>query len=344
MKTNDGRTLSLDTLEFVRKRAIELFKEGYNRTKIADMLGVNRVSVGTWIKIYKEHGLTGLELKKPGRKTGSGRRLTPDQEKDIQKMIRDKMPDQLKLPFALWNRRAIQALIKEQFNIELPTRTINHYLKRWGFTPQRPIKRAYEQNPKKVQEWLDDTYPTIKERAEAEDAEIHWGDETGVSNDCNYGRSYAPKGETPVVRRNAQRFATGMISSITRQGKTRFMCYQGAMNSQIFLRFLKRLVKDSPKKIYLIVDNLPVHHSKPVKKWLEENSEYIEIFFLPSYSPQHNPDEYLNRDLKQSIANKPPARNKNQLKRQVISHMKSIQKLPNRVKSYFKNPNVTYAK
>ncbi len=344
MKTNDGRTFKLDTLDFVRKRAIELYKQGYNRGVIAEILGVNRNSVGTWIKIYKKHGLKGLELQKPGRKIGSGRRLSPEQEQDIQKMIRDKMPDQLKLPFALWNRRAIQALIKEQFKIELPTRTINHYLKRWGFTPQRPIKRAYEQNPKKVQEWLDDTYPTIKERAVAEDAEIHWGDETGVSNDCNYGRSYAPKGETPVVRRNAQRFATGMISSITRQGKTRFMCYQGAMNSQIFLRFLKRLIKDSPKKIFLIVDNLPVHHSKPVKKWLDDNSEYIEIFFLPSYSPQHNPDEYLNRDLKQSIANKPPARNKNQLKRQVISHMKSIQKLPNRVKSYFKNSNVAYAK
>ena len=344
MKTNDGRKLKLDTLEYVRKRAIELFKEGYNRGEIADILGVTRLSVGKWVKIYKEHGLKGLSLQKPGRKVGTGRRLNLEQEKTIQKMIREKMPDQLKLPFALWNRRAIQALIKEQFEITLPTRTINHYLKRWGFSPQRPIKRAYEQNPKKVQEWLDITYPTLKERAKDEDAEIHWGDETGVSNDCNYGRSYAPKGETPVVRRNAQRFSTGMISSVTRQGKTRFMCYQGAMNSHIFLRFLKRLIKDSPKKVFLVVDNLPVHHSKPVKKWLEENSEQIELFYLPSYSPEQNPDEYLNRDLKQSIASKPPARNKNQLKKQVISHMKSIQKLPERVKSYFKNPNVSYAK
>ncbi len=259
-------------------------------------------------------------------------------------MICDKMPDQMKLPFALWTRRAIQALIKEQFDIDLPTRTINHYLKRWGFTPQRPIKRAYEQNPKKVQEWLEVSWPTIKERAQNEDAEIHWGDETGVSNDCNYGRSYAPKGKTPVVRRNAKRFTTSMISSITSQGKARFMCYQGAMNSQIFLRFLKRLVKDSPKKIFLIVDNLPVHHSKPVKAWVADHSQEIELFYLPSYSPEQNPDEYLNRDLKQSIASKPPARNKNQLKKQITSHMKSIQKLPERVKSYFKNPNVAHAR
>jgi len=344
MKTNDGRNLKPAALEYVRKRAIELFEQGYKRNKIAEILGVNHNTVGVWVKRYKELGPDGLSLKKRGRKFGSGRRLSADQEKAIQEMIRDKMPDQLKLPFALWNRRAIQALIKEQFKIELPKRTINHYLNRWGFTPQRPIKRAYEQNPKKVREWLDAAYPGIKERADDENAEIQWGDETGVSNDCHYGRSYAPKGQTPVVSRNARRFSISMISSVTRQGKTRFMCYQGAMNSQIFLRFLKRLIKDSPKKVFLIVDNLPVHHSKPVKKWLEENSEYIEMFFLPSYSPQHNPDEYLNRDLKQSIAAKPPARNKNQLKRQVVSHMKSIQKLPHRVKSYFKNPNVVYAK
>jgi transposase len=344
MKPNDGRKLQPAALEFVRKRAIELFEQGYKRNKIAEILGVNHNTVGAWVKKYKEHGSNCLALKKRGRKLGSGRKLSPGQEKTIQDMICDKMPDQFKLPFALWNRRAIQTLIKEQFNIDLPKRTINHYLKRWDFTPQRPIKRAYEQNPKKVQMWLDATYPCIKERADAENAEIHWGDETGVSNDCHYGRSYAPKGHTPVVRRNAQRFSISMISSITRQGKIRFMCYQGAMNSQIFLRFLKRLIKDSPKKVFLIVDNLRVHHSSPVKKWLEDNYEYIELFFLPSYSPEHNPDEYLNRDLKQSIAAKPPARNKNQLKRQIVSHMKSLQKLPIRVKSYFKNPNVIYAK
>lgn len=343
MKTNDGRKLKRDVLEYIRKKAIELFKQGHNRREIADFLGVNRNTVGSWIKIYNERGFSGLKSRKPGRKVGAGRRLSPDQEKTIQKTICDKMPDQLKLPFALWTRRAIQAFIKEQFDIDLPTRTINHYLKRWGFTPQRPMKRAYEQNPKKVQQWLEIDYPTIKDRAENEDAEIHWGDETGVSNACNYGRSYAPKGETPVVRRNAQRFSASMISSITSQGKVRFMCYQGALNSQLFLRFLKRLIRDSPKKIFLIVDNLPVHHSKPVKTWLAEHEKDLELFYLPSYSPEQNPDEYLNRDLKQSVAARPPARNKNQLQKQISSFMKSVQKWPNHVKSYFKNPNVAYA-
>ena len=343
MKTNDARYLKLDVLDHVRKQAIQFFEKGHNRGQIADLLGVSRNSVGVWVKIYQQHGLKGLKLKKPGRRVGSGRRLTPEQEQAVQKMIRDRMPDQLKLPFALWTRRAIQTLIKEQFGLTMPTRTINHYLRRWGFTPQRPIKRAYEQNPEKVQEWLKESYPAVQQRAENENAEIHWCDETGISNECNYGRSYAPKGQTPVVRRNARRFSTGMISSITRQGRVRFMCYEGALNSQLFLRFLKRLVRDSPKKVFLIVDNLKVHHSKLVKAWLDEHAGEIELFYLPSYAPEHNPDEYLNRDLKQSVAAKAPARNKNKLKEQVTVHMKSIQKLPARVKSYFKNPNVLYA-
>ncbi|MCB9500698.1 MAG: IS630 family transposase [Deferribacteres bacterium] len=343
MKENDGRYLKLDTLHYVRKQAIKLFKQGKNRGQIAEILGVNRNSVGTWVKLYQAHGMQALKLEQPGRKTGSGRRLNADQEKAIQKMIYDKMPDQLKLPFALWTRQAIQQLIKEQFGIELPVRTINHYLHRWNFTPQRPIKRAYEQNDKKVQEWLHSSYPAIDERAKQENAEIHWGDETGISNQCNYGRSYAPKGQTPVVRRKANRFSTSMISSITKRGKVRFMCYQGAMNSDIFLRFLKRLVKDSHKKVFLIIDNLPVHHSKPVKEWLADNLDKIELFYLPSYSPERNPDEYLNRDLKQNVANKPPAKNKEQLKSQIISHMKAIQRKAEHVKTYFKNPNVAYA-
>ncbi len=254
------------------------------------------------------------------------------------------MPDQLKLPFALWTRKAIQQLIKEQLGLQLPVRTINHYLHRWNFTPQRPIKRAYEQNDKKVQEWLQSSYPAIDERAKLENAEIHWGDETGISNECNYGRSYAPKGKTPVIRRSAKRFSTSMISSITKLGKVRFMCYQGGMNSKIFLRFLKRLVKDSHKKVFFIVDNLPVHHAKLVKNWVVENHDKIELFYLPSYSPERNPDEYLNRDLKQNVANKPPARNQEQLKSQVSSHMKSIQKKAKQVKTYFKNQYVAYAK
>jgi len=159
------------------------------------------------------------------------------------------MPDQLKMPFALWTRRAIQTLIKEQFRIKIPIRSIGNYLDRWGYTPQKPLKRAYEQNPQKVQAWVEKEYPIIQNRAKAENGEIHWSDETGISSESNYGRSFSPKGITPIVRRTASRFSASMISSITNQGTVRFMCYESAMNSQTFLRFLKRLIKTIPKSI-----------------------------------------------------------------------------------------------
>ena len=175
------------------------------------------------------------------------------------------------------------------------------YLKSWGFTPQKPKKKAYEQNSKSVNKWLEDEYPKIKKQAKKENAEIHWADETGIKNTSQYGRSYAPKGKTPVKETLAKRLSLNMISTVTNQGKVRFMTYKGTMNSQRFVIFLKRLIKGANRKLFIILDNLKVHHSKIVKKWVEENKNKIALFYLPSYSPELNPDEYLNNDLKSGI-------------------------------------------
>jgi len=342
MKT-DGRQLTNETLAHLRKQAVQLHKKSKKILEIADIVGVSRNTVGIWLKKYESDGLRSLQNKKRGRKYGEQRTLTKEQEREVQKLIQDKTPDQLKMAFALWNRKAIKELIFRLYSIVMPIRTVGDYLKRWGFTPQRPLKRAYEQSPAKIQKWLTEKYPTITKRAKLEGAEIHWGDETGMKNDSNYSRGYAPAGQTPILRQNAKRFSMSMISSVTNQGKVRFMCYDGAMNADIFINFLKRLIKDNNQKIFLIIDNLRVHHSKLVNAWLQEYKDQIELFYLPAYSPERNPDEYLNRDLKVSVANKAPVRNKEQLKKQLISHMRKIQKLPNRVKSYFKNQYVQYA-
>ena len=192
--------------------------------------------------------------------------------------------------------------------VELPLRTITDYLKRWGFTPQKPAKRAYEQNPKAVQQWLDSAYPEIVARAKQEKAEIHWGDETGVQSDAYNTKGFSPKGKTPVIRLNAKKSSLNMVSAITNQGKVRFMLYQETMTTQVFIKFLSRLVKDAKRKVFLILDNHRVHHSKIVKEWLEQHKGQIELFFLPSYSPELNPDEYLNGNLKQKIRSGMPAR------------------------------------
>jgi transposase len=343
MKKTDGRHLSEQTLEHLRKQAVVLNKKGKIQSEIAESFGVSRVTIGTWLKKHRHHGKKAFKSEKRGRKFGEKRTLTIEQETRIQRIIQEKTPDQLKMPFALWNRNAIKELIQSLYGIDMPIRTVGEYLSRWGFTPQRPLKRAYEQRPEEVKKWLNDQYPDIANRARSEDAEIHWGDETGLSSNSNYSRGYAPRGQTPVLHQNAKRFSMSMISSVTNRGKIRFMCYNGAMNAELFVRFLKRLTKDQPRKIFLIVDNLKVHHSKVVQEWLEEHHDNIELFFLPPYAPEKNPDEYLNRDLKLSLSNKSLARNQDQLKKQLVSHMRKIQKLPKRVKSYFKNHNVLYA-
>lgn len=212
------------------------------------------------------------------------------------------------MPFALWNRAAVGQLVQAQCDVKLPVRTVGHYLKRWGFTPQKPIKKAYEQRPEAVRQWLDDEYPAIAARAKQEGAEIHWGDETGLRSDDVRGRGYAPKGQTPVVRVTNKREGLSLISTVTNQGKVRWKVFEGALNATLLTDFFKRLIKDAGRKVFVILDNLKVHHARVVKQWLALHTEQIEVFYLPSYSPELNPDECLNADLKAAVTTQAPAR------------------------------------
>lgn len=341
MKKSDGRKLDDSTRTFLKRRAKELYKTGKSYREIGEVLGLHLNTIARWLNPNRGINATGFKTR--GRKTGEQRTLTNEQETLIMKLIRDKTPEQVKLPFALWTRKAIRDLISRLFGVKIPIRTMGEYLKRWGYTPQRPLKRAYEQRPKEIQEWLDARYPEIRARAKRENAEIHWGDETGVNNQDNYGRSYSPKGQTPVIRMRAKHHSLSMISAITNQGTVRFMVYKGGMNVDIFKRFLGRLIKDAYRKVYLIVDNLRVHHSYALDEWLEEHKDDIELFFLPSYAPERNPDEYLNNDLKKSIENRPVVASAQELAKNVVSHMRALQKLPERVMAFFNHHSVAYA-
>ena len=339
----DARKLSQEVQEEKRKQAIRLYKTGKRYKEIAGLVEVHFETVGKWVRAYQSGGIKEITSKTKGRKPGVFKHLTPEQEKRIQKLIIDKTPDQMKMTYALWTRKAVMALIKEKTGVKLAIRTVGTYLSQWGFTPQKPLRNAYEQSPVKVKKWLDDDYPAIKEKAKKEGAEIYWGDETGMRSDCQHGRGYAPKGKTPVIKLSARRTSTNMISAISNQGKVRFQIYDGRMNAQQLIEFLKRLIKDAKRKVILILDNLRVHHANLVREWLEKHSEKIEVFYLPPYSPELNPDEYLNCDLKAGVHSKKPARNKKQLKAKVLSHMRMLQKQPDRVKKYFKHPKISYA-
>ena len=343
MEKTDTRKLKPEVQQELRKQAIRLRKAGRTYKEIGKIVGVHPTNVCKWWKAYTKEGAKGIKHKQRGRPKGSNRTLSPTQEREIRLSIKDRCPDQLKLPFCLWTRHAVQLLIKQLYSIQMPIRTVGEYLKRWGFTPQKPITRAYEKNPKAVKQWLNETYPSIAQRARKEKAEIHWGDETGLLNNAYYHRSYAPVGKTPAIRLPAKRERISMISSVTNQGKVRFMLYDQAMNSQTLIKFMNRLIKDTDRKIFLILDNLRTHHSAPVKQWLDQRKEEIEVFFLPSYSPELNPDEYLNRDLKLNVHKNKPARTRSELKKKAIGHLRKLQKLPKRVMSYFKEPSIAYA-
>ena len=232
-------------------------------------------------------------------------------------------------------------LIERECGIQLSVRGVGNYLKRWGFTPQKPIKKAYEQRPEAVQKWLGGAYPLIEQRARTEGGEIHWGGETALFNTDIRGRSYAPAGKTPVV------FAVGgtrqklsMIATVT---NPRWMIIDESFNTDRLIEFLEALIKDAGKKVFLILDNLRIHHSKPVKAWMAQRQDRIELFYLPSYSPELNPEERLYADLKHAIRSRVPARTKAKLKTAATEHMRKLAQSPERVKAFFQDSHVKYA-
>lgn len=279
MEKRDARKLSTEAQQELRELAIRLRESGKKYKEIAEIVHVQPTTICSWYKTYQREGKKALKIKKRGRPSGTCMTLNDNQSKQIKKTIQDKCPDQMKFPFALWTRKAVQTLIKDLYKIDMPIRTVGEYLKRWNFTPQKPLRKAYKQNPKAVKAWLDEEYPAILKKSKKEKTEIHWGDETGLCNDSYHGSSYAPRGKTPAIKLHPRCQPVNLISSVTNQGKVRFIIYKDKMNSQTMIQFMKRLIKDSKRKVFLILDNLKVHHSHIVKDWVKEHADEIELFF-----------------------------------------------------------------
>ena len=343
METLDARKHNQQTQYELRKQLVRLRKQGITNKAAAKLVGISASHGSTIWQRYQRGGINAIKPGIRGRQVGAKRTLSLEQEGILQKLLVDKNPLQLKLPFALWTRDAVRLVIKQRFGLSIPLRTISDYLHRWGFTPQKPTKRAYEQDPKRLEQWLKTEYPEITASAKKEKAEIHWGDETGINSEGYNVKGFAPKGKTPVLQLTAKRNKINMISSITNRGKVRFMLYRETMTAKVLIKFMSRLVKDAPRKVFLILDNLRVHHSKVVQKWLMANQETIKVFFLPPYSPEVNPDEYLNGDLKQRIRSGIPAKTVNDLCKKTRSFMKLLQCRPKHVMNYFKHPKIVYA-
>lgn len=342
MEKIDLRHVSRETREIIRKQVVSLLKKGKRHADIAEDLGISKIAVDKISRAYKAKGSACIKEKTRGRKFGDKRQLNPEQEKEIRQILIDKNPDQLKLSFMLWTRAAVCQLIKNKYGITITLRNMSEYLKRWGMTCQRPTKKAYFQDNVKLNTFMHETYPEIVKQAKKEDAVIMWGDETGINNQEYNVRGFSPKGVTPEIASFSKMEKINMISAIDNYGSCRFMCYDTNMTQQLFINFLERLIHDSDRKVLFIVDNLKVHHGKIVKEWLSCHKNELELFFTSPYSPEINPDEYLNHNLKQDIHSGIIPHTKEKIQKKVEAFMRSLQEDGSRVRALFNHKKLAY--
>lgn len=341
MREHDTRHLSPDAQEALRRRVVRAVEAGATQAEAARVFGVSRQSVNAWLKKQSLGGAAALRSGKRGRPPQS--RLSPREEAKVVRMIADRCPDQLKLPFALWTREAVQRLLASRCGVGVSVWTVGRYLKRWGFTPQKPLRRAYEQDAQAVARWLKREYPSIRRWARNCGAEIHWGDEMGLRSDHQAGRSWGLKGRTPVIPGTGQRFGCNMLSTVTNRGKLFFMVFRGRFTAGVLIGFLRRLVRQVKAKTFLIVDRHPAHRSKALQRWLDKHAQRIQIFYLPPYSPELNPDELLNQDVKTNAVGRRRPENQGEMVADVRAYLRSTQRQPHIVRSYFRASHVRYA-
>ena len=345
MEKIDARKLTPREIAEKRKIVVKLREKGVSNNEVAEIVGISPQTTSLYYSNYKKYGKDSFKVKHAGRPKKVGKKLTDEQEQKIIRMLIDKTPKQLQFKFALWTREAVRQLINHEIGIELPISTVGEYLRRWQFTSKKPIKRAYERKDAQTKQWLEEEYPKIKKQAKKENADIWWADETSCVSMPTNLKGYAPIGSKnkPVLEHPARKFRINMISAITNTGKSMFALYDESINVDRFIDFMQRVIDSSDKKVYLIVDNLRVHHAKLVTAWIKEHEEQIAIFYLPPYSPEFNPDEYLNQDYKRNANKDNIPTNVKELRENTLAHMNSLQDNPEKVANFFKHPSVCYA-
>lgn len=339
MKTNDARRLDHRTLTELRKRAVASVQDGQSPEVVAKALGINRVTMYGWLARYRNGGWESLNARKRG---GRPSKLDGKTMRWIYQTVTMKNPLQMKLTFALWTAKMIGQVISKRFGVKLSKASVYRLLVQLGLSPQRPVWRAYQQKPQEVQQWLNEEYPRIRSMARRMKAQIFFGDEAGVNSDHHAGTTWAVKGKTPVVSSTGARFRLNMISAVSAQGEFRFMTVIGGVGAAQFIDFIKRLIHGTHRMVFLIVDGHPAHKARSVKRFIESVKDHFRLFFLPPYSPELNPDERLWNDLKNNAIGQKTITAPKQMHRAVISHLRFIQKSPDRVRSYFNNEATKY--
>jgi transposase len=344
MTDEDARSLPGAAQAALRKRAVRVVLDGMTQAEAARVFGVHPNAVNRWIKRYREGGWDGLSERRRGRRAGEQPVLAAPQQQEVIALVRESTPDQLGLPGFLWTRDAVGELITQRYGRWLARTTVGGYLRRWGFSPQKPQHRALEQNPAAVARWLATEFPAIRAQAKREGGVVLWLDEMGVRSDAAAGRSWAPIGQTPVIKRTGKRFGVNMLSAISNAGRLRFRLFTGSFNGPVFIDFLGRLLRDcGGRKVHLIVDGHPVHHAKLVSAWVGRHAERIELHFLPGYSPELNPVELLNHDVKANAAGRRRPRSAGELREELHGYLRRRQRQPAVLIRFFEHPTTRYA-
>jgi transposase len=338
----DARRLSSAAQEDLRRRAVAAVQAGHSQAAVSTVLGVSPKTVWRWMDAVRRKGPVALKTGKRGRRPGEQKALDPKQETRLRKAVLGKYPDQVALPGLVWTRPQVRQLVRNWFGIGLSLVTIGKYLRSWGLSPQKPIRRAYEQDPEAVARWLAEQYPAIEARARKEKAIILWLDQTGLRSDSSVGKGWAPVGQAPVVPKTGKRFGINVMAAISNKGELYFTCYRGSFTGPVFLTYLQRLARQVDRKIHLIVDRHPVHRRVSVRDWLAENVDSIEMHLLPGYAPELNPVELLNGDVKRHVAQANPG-TVAELKAAASAHLRRRQNQPHLVKTLFRKPEVRYA-
>jgi transposase len=339
MRETDGRRLKHEVLEKLRIRAVRQIEDGESPEVVIKALGMNRRTIYKWIALYREGGIAGLKARPL---SGRPLKLSGAMLRWIFKTVTTKNPLQLKFVFALWTREMVRNLIEKQYGIKLSVVSVGRLLKKLGLSCQKPLMRAFQQDPVVVQQWIEEDYPRIKQLARRQKAEIYFEDEAGIRSDHHFGTTWGMKGTTPVVKTTGARFSMNMISAITSKGKMKFMTYSGKMKAAVFCEFLKRLIHNAPTKIFLILDGHPVHRSSQVKKFVQSTKEKLRLFYLPPYSPELNPDELVWNNVKSKIG-RSTIKGPDDFQEKVRYYLRSLQCNPEKICGFFQEPNLRYA-
>lgn len=323
-----------------------MLEAGFSQVEVAEALAVGERQVRRWQKRFRQGGWKALAKRRRGRRPGEQEALSAAQQQQIVAAIRSENPDQLRIPALLWTRSSVRELIERDCGVLLEVGTVGRYLHRWGFTLKRPTRRALEADPVVVEAWLSDVYPQIKAQARKDGGVILWQDESGLRLDRLVAKQgYAPRGQRAIAPSTGSRQGVNMISALANSGELRFRIFEGRFTARVFIDFLDRLIRSIPaRKIHLICDNHSTHHAKLVKAWIAERADRIELHFLPAHSPELNPDEQLNQDVKRHMREiHPKPTDKPTLRAELARFLHRRQRQPQIVRAYFREASVRYA-